>query len=99
MPRLPQIVQNQPLQGSGLSIGSAMAPAEAAARLGQEATNIGLELVHRQVELQRSQRVMEKTAQGAEAAAKLYDQILNDPSVPNDQIASRVQAGFKILHD
>ncbi len=99
MPRLPQVVQNQPLQGSGLSIGSAMAPAEAAARLGQEATNIGLELAHRQVELQRSQRVMEKTAQGAEAAAKLYDQILNDPSVPNDQIASRVQAGFKILHD
>lgn len=76
-----------------------MAPAEAAARLGQDATNIGLELAHRQVQLQRSQRVMEKTAQGAEAASKLYDQILNDPSVPNDQIASRVEAGFKILHD
>lgn len=99
MPRLPQIVQDQPLQRSELSIGSAMQPAEAAARVGQEATSIGLELAHRQVELQRSQRVMEKTAQGAEAAAKLYDQILNDPSVPDNQLAQRVQDGFKILHD
>lgn len=99
MPRLPQIVQNQPLQGSGLSIGSAMAPAEAAARLGQDATNIGLELAHRQVQLQRSQRVMEKTALAVEGAAKLYDKLINDPSIPDNQLASKVQEGFKILHD
>jgi len=76
-----------------------MAPGEAAARVGEEATNIGLELAHRQVQLQRSQRVMEKTAQGAEAASKLYDQILNDPTVPDNELAQRVQDGFKILHD
>lgn len=99
MPRLPQIVQDQPLQGSGLSIGSAMAPGDAAARLGQDAANIGTEMTQRIIDVQRSEQVMQKTSQGAEAAAKLYDQITNDPSIPNDQIAQHVQDGFKVLHD
>lgn len=99
MPRLPQIVQDQPLQGSGLSIGSSMAPGDAAARLGQDVANIGTEITQRIIDVQRSEQVMTKTAQGAEAAAKLYDQIANDPSIPNDQIAQHVQDGFKILHD
>jgi hypothetical protein len=99
MPRLPQIVQDQPLQGSGLSIGSAMAPGDAAARVGQDAANIGTEMTQRIIDVQRANQVMTKTAQGVEGAAKLYDQLSNDPSIPDDQLAQHVQDGLKILHD
>jgi len=99
MPRLPQVVQNQPLQGSGLSIGSAMAPGEAAASLGRDVANIGTEMAQRVINIQRANQVMTKSAQGAEAAAKLYDQIKNDPTVPDAELAQRVQDGFKILHE
>ena len=99
MPRLPQIVQDQPLRAPGLSISSAMQPGLAAARVGEDAASIGNDLVQRQIELQRSQQVMDKTAQAAEATTNLYDQITNDPSIPDNQIAQKVQDGFKILHD
>jgi hypothetical protein len=67
--------------------------------VGEDAANIGNELVQRQIELQRTQQVMDKTAQAAEATTNLYDQITNDPSIPDNQIAQKVQDGFKILHD
>lgn len=99
MPRLPQTVQNQPLSASGLSISSSMQPGEAAASLGRDVANIGTEMTQRIINIQRANQVMTKSAQGAEAAAKLYDQIKNDPSVPDAELAQRVQEGFKILHD
>jgi hypothetical protein len=52
VPRIPQIVQDQPLQGSGLSIGAAEAPGLAAAHVGEQAADIGTQMLQKQIQLQ-----------------------------------------------
>lgn len=54
MPQLQRIQQDQTINNAGqMSIGGAMAPGDAAARVGTEVENIGSELVEKQINLQQ----------------------------------------------
>lgn len=100
MPQLPIIVSTQSPRSAPKpfgSIGVAAQPGEAAARLGEAAANVGLDILHQQNEIRNGRKLLEALTGAQREAEDLYANQLAQPD--HEGLAAGVTAGFSKISE